>query len=637
VRRAGWIGAGALILFLPWNEAGDHPTGLALAHLLALAAILCLPCAGRARLAGGIGISWLAAFLVWGALGALRPGHRFSSILELWDQLVPALWLVAMAHAPLAAPARRRLAALVAASAALHALWVLWLRAALGARTGGAFVNANFMAAHLNVAWPAALWLLWQARGKVRTLLTATLLVMAAALFASGSRGALLGALAAAALFVPWSGLGAGFAARSRRAALAATLVVAGLAAGAALWIRSGNLQADPYRFDRLRIWGATASIWGAHPWVGVGPGQLQWIAPAHKFPLQNQPFRYSRLWTSAHSTPLQLVAEEGLLGLLMAGAFVLCLTRALASRSRMMGGDAARAALAALAAVAVQGLVDTPLENTAVTLALATLVGLALGPQLPGAPAVESRRGGQARPFARRIGLAGAAALAAGLWGAVVAPWVAHRAIQRFQAESEPRRALAHLERALRWNPYQHAYQFQLGRIIWTARGRLDRRRVAAAERVLARASRLNPHDGRADLERGRLLAQAAADGVMPSESALRAALRRYEEAARRRPLDAPSRKEAGIAALRLGDPGRARAEAVAALELEPNFLDAHLLLADAELRAGNAAPARAALDAFRQARARLASYAAANEYEELMLKYNDAVSARLERETGG
>jgi tetratricopeptide (TPR) repeat protein len=233
------------------------------------------------------------------------------------------------------------------------------------------------------------------------------------------------------------------------------------------------------------------------------------------------------------------------------------------------------------------------------------------------------------------RIGLPGAAALAAGFWGAMAAPWVAHRSMQLFHSESEPRRAMAHLERALRFNPYQHAYQFQLGRIVWTARGRLDRRRVAAADRILERASRLNPHDGRADQERGRLLAQAAVGGVMPHESALRAALRRYEEAARRRPLDAECRKEAGIAALRLGEPARARREARAALALEPNFLDAHLLLADAEWRAGNAPAARAALTSFTEARERLASYTAANEYEELLLKYNDAVLARLERET--
>ncbi len=630
--RAAWALSSALLLYLPWGEAGDDPTGLAIAHLLALGALLMLPVVRRPPLGGGVGAAWLAALVVFGALQVLRPGNRFSALLEVWDQFVPALWFLAVAHAPLADPGRRRLLGILVGSAAAHAAWALGLHLLTGARTGGAFVNANFLAAHLNIALAAALWLARGRRGAGRILSIGSALLLLAALSATGSRGGLLGAVAVVALALPWQRLREAARSNPRPAAAALVALLVGSSAGAALWWNSRQLESDPYRFHRLQIWERTLSIWSASPWLGVGPGQLQWIAPAHKFPLEGAPIRYGRVWTSAHSTPLQLGAEEGIAGLLLAMGFLLALGRALAARARALHGGLERAALAALAGASIQAVFDTPFENGAVTLSLATLAGLALGPRLSGAGAEEPRRGGAQRALAARVGLAGGVALALAVWGAVLAPWMAHRALLRFQGEPEPRRALAALERALRLNPYQHAYAIQLGRIVWTARGRPDLRRVAAADSLLERASELNPHDGRAEQERGRVMTQAALTRILPATPALRAALRRYEESARRRPLDPLVRQEAGLAALRLGDLERARSEARAALALEPNFLDAWLLLADAARGGGERAAARAALVEFRAARARLEGYSPVSPYEEGLLKYNDAVFARLE-----
>lgn len=638
--RAWWTLSAALLLALPWNEIRNDPTGLAIVHLIALAALLVAPTAPRLPLAGGFGAGWLLALVAWGALSALRPGNRFSAALEVWDQWIPALWLVTMAHVPMAAPARRRLAGILVLGAGAHAAWALVQRLSAGERTGGAFVNPNFLAAHLNIALPVALWLMLEARGGrrrtpgTRAFGAVLALILVATLFATGSRGGLLGTAAALAAILPWGGLVAAARRHPRRAALVALLLAAGLAAGGALWARSRALGSDPYRYQRVQIWRQIAALWGERFWAGTAPGQLQWIAPAYNFPLEDRPFRYSRVWTSAHSTPLQLAAEEGMIALALAAAFVIALARALGARARTAGGGPARAALAALAGLCAHALVDTPLDHAAVGLSLATLAGLALAPALPGAGAGAAERGGPARPLASRAGAAGLVALAVAAWGAVVSPGVAHLYQRRFHREEDPRRALQALQSAVRFNPYQHAYLFQLGRIAWTARGDLNLRRVAVAELLLERASGLNPNDGRAERERGRVMTQAALAGILPSDSALRAALRRYEKAGRRWPLDPIVRQEAALAALRLGDFARARAEAEAALALEPNFLDARLLLADAALRAGQPAGARAALEGFRAARKRLRDYAPANEYEEVLLKYNDAVSGRLERE---
>jgi O-antigen ligase len=633
--RRLWPALVALTLvLLPWYELGDPPTGLAVVHLLALAAILLTPTLAPAPLAGGMGTGWLAAWLAWVALSALGGGYRFSALLETWNHWVAVLWFLALAHAPLAAPQRRRLVAVLAAAAALHAAWALERSLAGGQRSGGAFVNANFLAAHLNVALPAAVWLAVAGRGWRRWLAGGASALLAAALFTSGSRGGLwLGTIAALAVAVPYRRIGPAVRSHPRLAAAGLLAAAAGIGLGVAAWIELRDLGADPYAYHRLKIWERSLAVWRDHPWAGVGAGQLQWVAPALQFPLEEGPFRYSRFWTSAHSTPLHLLAERGIIGALLGAGFLLALLRALRARSRSEQGGLARASIAALAAVGAHGIVDTPMESAAVTFFLAAFLGLALGPSLAGAGAEERAGASRTRTVALRFGVPGLALIAMAAWGALAAPWIAHRAFLRFGRETDPRRALAAVQQALRWNPHQAFYAYGFGRAVSRASGSLGPRQVALAEIWLEQASALNPFDGRSDTERGHLMKRAAEEGALPVEAALRAALRRYEEAMRRRPLDARIRLYAGIAALRLGDLRRAGADAQAALDLEPSFLDALLLRADAEARSADKGRTRDTLRRFREARAALASWEPRNEYERDLVKYNEPVLVRLER----
>jgi O-antigen ligase len=630
--RGWWVAAAALILFLPWQEAGDAPTGLAVVSGLALAALLLTPTVPRPALAGGMGAGWLVGLIAWGALSALRPGYQLAAALVVWSQLVPALWLLALTRAPLAGPSRRGLAALVVLAAILHAAWALAAMATSGGRAHGAFVNPNLLAASLYGALAVALAGLWEGAARRRTLAAAAAVILGATLFATGSRGGLLGALVVLALSLPYRRLARAAASDPRQAAVAVVLLGALAISGGVMWARRRQLDVDPYRFHRLQIWSSAASAARPHPWIGVGVGQLESLAPAHQFPLPDQPFHYSRRWTSAHSAVVQLTVEEGILGLALAGAFLLCLGRALAARARTAQGGLARAALAAVAAAGVHGLFETILESPAVTLSLATLAGLALAPGVAGDGAEDAGRGGRARPWAQRAGAPGLVALAVSLWGAIVAPTLAHRAYLRFAAEDRPLQALEFLQQALRWNAYQPEYALRLGQSLWRSEPQLELRRLALAERWLERASLLNPHDARAETERGHLMMQAAAVGALPPESALRAALRRYERAEQRQPLDPRLKIQAGIAALRLGDLERARAQARAGLDLEPNFLDAWLLAADAEMRAGDREAARRDLYSFQQARRRVQAVAPANEYEKNLVQYNEAVQRDLE-----
>ncbi len=630
--RRGWwpLLAAGVILLLPWQEAGDQRTLFDLIQVLALASALVMPTLARPPLSGGIGTGWLMAYLAWGALMALRPGYHFAAALEIWAQLVAALWFLALAHTPMPGPLRRRLSGMVVAAAVVQAVWALI--EAGGGRAGGTFVNRNFLAAYLNIALAVAIWFALRRGGWARVVAVLSGMVLALTVLATGSRGGLLGLLTVVLLSVPMRQLPLSVRAHPR-AFTAGALVLAVLAVlGVWYWAGVRADALDPYRHHRRYIWSAAASVSAGHPWFGVGPGQLKWIAPAHNFPLDNEPFRYGRFWTTAHSMPLQRLVEEGWVGLGLVTAFLICLLRALRARARAAGFPLARAALPAIGSLLVHGCVDVPSDNAAVLLSLAALSGLALAPAVAGAGAEHPARGGRARSLGIRLGVPGLAALVLAGWGMLVAPWMANRAWTQFTNDPDPARAFESLEQAQRWNPYHRDYAYWLGRTMARASGRLTREHLALADGWLGRAGQIEPHDDRAEAERGLLMRRAASEAVFPAEAARRAALRRFEEAARRDPLDPRVRCYAGLVALRLGDFDRARAEAGEAARLEPNFLDAHLLAADASQRAGDRAGAKRALARFHAAQRNLRGYLPRNQYEEDLVRYNAAVLERLQ-----
>lgn len=621
----------ALVLFLlPWQEMGDQRTLPDLVQIVLLAAILLLPTAPRPLLSGGTGAGWLLAFVAWGALGILRPGYRFSAALEIWEQALAALCFLALAHSPLVELLRRRLAGVLVAGASLQAVWALALSD--GERLSGSFVNRNFLAAYLNIALAVALAGCYARRGRDRLIAGAVALLLGSGVVLTGSRGGWIGlaAVLAASLLLGLITSGRRVSRRQIVATLAGALLLAGLGAALSFGVRRGEV--DPYRYKRISIWKAALSATAQRPWSGLGPGQLKWMAPRHNFPLEGEPFRYSRRWKSAHSMPLQRLAEEGVIGLVLAAGFLIVVLRALRGRALSAGGGLARAALAALAGLLVQGAVDTPAEHPAVLLSMAALAGLALPPPDYGSGSSGSGTGGESPPLARRLGVPGLAVLVLAVWGLLVAPWMAHRAWLEFSRDTDGIPALASLERALEWTPYHRDYAYRLGRTAARASRSLNLEQMAFADNTLARAAQIDPHDDRADAERGKLMMRAAAEGVIPAPSALRAAGRRFEEAMRRDPLNPRLRLSAALAALRLGEHERARDLARSALELEPNFLDAHLMAADASAQMGDDDSAHQALERFRAARRALRDHVPRNRYEEDLVKYNDAVLRGLE-----
>ncbi|OGR74955.1 MAG: hypothetical protein A2X32_10580 [Elusimicrobia bacterium GWC2_64_44] len=352
-----------------------------------------------AAAAGGLRTpgTWLLFGTLYLAWTALRPGGLAAAGQEA--ALLFFGWLGAAAlfspepGVSLAALGRYGVCALVFFSAAGGAGGEKgWLRALYGLAASGAAVllyeklasghvygligkNPNYSAAFCAAAFaPAVLALAGAGEKKDRLLYGALAALLAAGVAASGSRGALLAAFAAAAC-----GLGL-----TRRWRWLGGLLL--LAALAAVLLPSAALETalkleDPRAFSRPQLWGSALNAAAASPLLGWGPGRVAAAFELFKFPFFDGVSYYGHGTLHAHSEFLNLAAEAG---------FPAALLLLLAVLQAGLSGWKARLPylLAALAAL-LQGAVDMIFYSGAVSLLFWGSLGFAAA----GAPAAGGRK----------------------------------------------------------------------------------------------------------------------------------------------------------------------------------------------------------------------------------------------------
>ena len=237
--------------------------------------------------------------------------------------------------------------------------------------------TVNAVALYLELLAPVAVWLAWTTwRRRVPAILVAATAVVA--LVITGSRGAWLGSLVAAAamLSVAWVVRGRPLPAlparrRTRAVAVAGLVVMIGGVAvlGPALLTRL--LSGDA---GRIELWTAAWSIFTAHPLTGGGPGAFSQLRPETLISEANL-----AVLTTSHNSVLQTLAETGIAGLLAAGWIVVAVARQAARAIRMATTRDDRilrgVAATALLAMAVHSLVDTQFHLPAVMLMVFLLV----------------------------------------------------------------------------------------------------------------------------------------------------------------------------------------------------------------------------------------------------------------------
>ncbi|MGA0022921.1 MAG: IctB family putative bicarbonate transporter, partial [Vulcanococcus sp.] len=350
------------------------------AGLLWLLWALCTP-AGRI---GGIS-GWLLVMLGIAVLAtgfSPVPMAAFKGLLKLTSYLgVYALMRELLAHAPqwwnriVAALLAGELVSAVMAIRQLYgdtselARWADPNSVADGTiRVYGPLENPNLLAGYLIPILPIALVALLRWRTWPQKLFAAAaLLVGAAALFLSYSRGGWLGMLAALGAVVlllvlrqtrHWPTLWRRLFPLLLVATAAAVLVVA-VTQIEPLRIRVMSLLAgrqDSSNNFRINVWLAAIEMIQERPWLGIGPGNSAFNLI---YPLYQQP-KFNAL--SAYSVPLELLVEGGIPNLLAGLGLLAASIRA--GWAQLKGESSwalpALAALAAIAGLCMQGITDT-------------------------------------------------------------------------------------------------------------------------------------------------------------------------------------------------------------------------------------------------------------------------------------
>jgi O-antigen ligase len=515
---------------------------------------------GALVLAGAI----LAPY-AWAALEVVIVVALFAAVAWLAGRCSPAL------------PAT--ISPVLLATGAVQGALAVFQRLAQGeARAAGTFLNPN----HLG-AWLVAALLLGvgTSAGRSRAAIAvrfALALPAAVGLVLTGSRGAFIALLAGGGwlLLARWRN-------RRHRFVAATTLGVLALALAGSLVARSASF--DPFRYNRVRIWRASWAAASAHPWTGTGPGQFEAAAPNLNFPLEDDVLRYERHFDTPHSDLLRLPVEFGFPA---AAAFLAAAALGLREifRRRRETGPGSDAAMAALVALATQGVVDDLSDRPALWLLAGALAGALLSRS---ASATVARR-----PVVRAVL---AVLLILGFTVGPLADYGAWRlrsdAIEAGAVEASgeplgPFWSQLLVTMAIDLNPLRAETWLTKSDLLVDDGSGWDLARYADARESAETAIRLQPGAARNWLGLARVEARGCLELFGDAASRERFD-RHYVEAERLARHDAFIAVERGEMLLAASDPTGARRAAERALAIEPRAVLPRLLLAEALLATGD------------------------------------------------
>jgi O-antigen ligase/Tfp pilus assembly protein PilF len=489
------------------------------------------------------------ALLAAGLLSLARAPHLPSGARALYHVGV-FLALERIVASVLGADERRRallvLLGVGAASAALAigqvALPGLAFPWPTGGRAVGTMGNPNFLGSVLAGLLPVALgaWRAWPPLTLTRLALGAAIPVLALGLFASVTRGALLGVAGGLVAFVlldrrepsgtAMAGASGG-AGAPRRAVVAALVLAAG--AWLLLHLRGLDLFAvlistidveHPTNRQRLTWWRESLALFLRQPLHGIGLGNFIEAHPRVNT-FGDRPVMEARLLEHAHNDYLHLLAETGLAG---AVAFLWLGWRAVRLARTALGHQPeaeARAMVAGLcgglAALAIHAAFVTVLFQPASGLVFWTLLGLleAAGQGLLDAGSAPAPTAGRTPAAARESTTGGPAAIAsrpglvgAGIVLAALFVWLSGRpsageyfyqraavAIQTGDAE----RGVRYARRSARWDPDRVEPRFTLA-TYHAARREFDAARGQIESALARHPTYLMGYTLLADLEQG-------------------------------------------------------------------------------------------------------------------------------------
>ncbi len=590
---AGWLVLSALLLLSPLVQGAAPRLPFLAIELgilgLAVAWVVSWARAPRRELRLGAFDALVAVLLFWSLFSTLfAPYYHAAEAAFVAIACYAALYWYLSVHPSYAG--LRAVFVAARAQAALQSLLVLWEGFGAGrSRPPGTFYNPNFLAGFLAavLVWVLADLLFAEPGGAPRparrvALQSAEILLAAAALLTTGSRGGVL-ALAAGLLVVlgvrSWKATASLFA-----AAVAALVLIPN-----PLLVRLQGLSQDPFAYTRLAIWKTAFSMMLDHPWVGIGLGQFEFVSTRYAFPVTTHWAKYTRVAENAHCEYLQAGAELGVAGLLLTVGGLALLVGAAARRLRALPPQSRGPVLGLLAgavAVAAQAAVDFPLHGPPAAL---LFVVFAAGLRLHGVTSGERAVGFRVRPLYAGAAacvalLLGAMALrpVAGFWlflGGIGAPQDLLR--EKWSLEEAPRRQLPPEEAARRLRqavrvdavnaPYRRAYGSALFQAFLRGEAGDEARHEALYQ--LAYAAELNPNQFQYQANLGQAMTSLARLRP-PGRDLLTLALEHYRRATQLAPFQYPVWVELGVVAEELGDLKAAEGAFRRAVAIEEYYL---------------------------------------------------------------
>jgi O-antigen ligase len=246
----------------------------------------------------------------------------------------------------------------------------------------GSFVNRHNFAAYMEmtIALPLAMVMTGAIKRDLRLLYLTAILLMAVALFLSGSRGGLVSLIAEVIVLAMMTTRLHGAKNLAMRIALAGALLVAVIAGAifvggeSSLTRIAESASSKDVSTNRTHIWGVTVDVIKNNFPFGDGLGAF---GVAYT-PTDNH--NGLERVEQAHNDYLQTVADGGIIGLLIGGVFLVLLVRTVGEniRSRNQFRRAvATGAVAGIVAVLVHSVFDFVLHTTAVTVLFLVLLAL--------------------------------------------------------------------------------------------------------------------------------------------------------------------------------------------------------------------------------------------------------------------
>lgn len=292
----------------------------------------------------------MLAFLIVLFARSVTSGVPWVSFIAFFFMASMPLTFITLARHPFDAREWRTLIGGLGIVAGLLAIWAMIqffvFYDYFDGRAAHPLADPNSLAALFNLAAICALGVMMHAGCTRRERLAGFMLalLLAGGVIATGSRGGLLFLIGGGVLLAIFC---ARFAWRARRAWLAFIIGAGLLVAASALshspqlitnrLAFSAGLRAGEAEGDRVTTLRGAAALIKDHWLMGTGTGTFYLYYPAYRLPAQND------LVTHAHSDPLQLWAEAGILAPLLFYAFILTAIVVTVRRVRTLPPDDAR------------------------------------------------------------------------------------------------------------------------------------------------------------------------------------------------------------------------------------------------------------------------------------------------------